>query len=514
MGDGDAERRGSVRGRVRAGATQGRPPARDGQAPPAGSETPDGPVHALVLSARARPRNPAGAGGVCSRPSTRSAPRTTGVSGASPSWRRSADRSPSPAGRWPRRSRCSRSSSTRPIFEPRPYSPASRLFWNELSSTCRAPGAPGVAGGPRRARRPRSFGEHRASCGGASSSITGARWRPNAACSSRSRSAVRSPPPGFREFRTHPAAARLREVPRGGGATGTWWGAWPAVSARASSPGQAEDDPVGRLHLYAQWAGRRQLGGRGRIGRRADARPPDRRERRGLRRLARTGSFPPDVDPAPRRTVLHRGQDWGLRPLHPHGIRQAGYRYPTKSSARCCVRAFLRIDHVIGLHRLYWVPRGASARRCLPALPAPGVVRVVVDRRERSQAVVAGEDLGTVPGYVRPAMKRTGSCGPTSRGGRATPASRSRPRSRSPRLNTHDMPTWAGFWRGTDVPLDEELGLIDRDQAERFLEGATRGARSAPRVAPRAPRRPRRRGPARIAGSFARTARRQVGPRS
>jgi 4-alpha-glucanotransferase len=89
----------------------------------------------------------------------------------------------------------------------------------------------------------------------------------------------------------------------------------------------------------------------------------------------------------------------------------------------------------------------------------------------QSNAVVVGEDLGTVPGYVRPAMRahgllRTYVAQREADGTRGLPEP---PAESVAALNTHDMPTWAGFWRGADVPLREELGLIDHTQAEEML---------------------------------------------
>ena len=75
-------------------------------------------------------------------------------------------------------------------------------------------------------------------------------------------------------------------------------------------------------------------------------------------------SFAPEVAAgAPPDAFWSQGQDWGAPPPHPHGAREAGYRYHDEVF-RTLFRyaAVARIDHVIGLHRLYWVPRGASAK--------------------------------------------------------------------------------------------------------------------------------------------------------
>ena len=189
--------------------------------------------------------------------------------------------------------------------------------------------------------------------------------------------------------------------------------------------------------------------------------------------LRERSSFAPDVAAgAPPDAFWSQGQDWGAPPPHPHGAREAGYRYHDEMF-RTLFRyaAIARIDHVIGLHRLYWVPRGAGAKDGVYVRYRPqewyALLSIVANEK---QAVVVGEDLGTVPGAVRPAMRAHGilrtyvGLAEAGRGGLPEPPAES-----VAALNTHDMPTWAGFWRGADVPLREELGLIDRTQAEEIL---------------------------------------------
>jgi 4-alpha-glucanotransferase len=198
------------------------------------------------------------------------------------------------------------------------------------------------------------------------------------------------------------------------------------------------------------------------------------RERRAFGAEAAAGA-PPDA-------FWSQGQDWGAPPPHPEGAREDGYRY----HAECLDTLFryaavARIDHVIGLHRLYWVPRGASAREGVYVrYRAEEWYALLSIAATRHGAVVVGEDLGTVPGYVRPAMRRHGLLRTyvgqrEANGAQGLPDP---PAEAVAALNTHDMPTWAGFWRGTDVPLREELGLIDHAQAEEML-AARRGLREA-----------------------------------
>jgi 4-alpha-glucanotransferase len=374
-----------------------------------------------------------------------------------------------------------------PMLEPSPYSPASRLFWNETYvDVTRAPGLDGCAEAREVLDDP-SFREQVARLRKAD--LTD---HPAVAAAKRrvldplAQQAFRgTPPAGLSEFAADPRAAdyaRFRaEVERRGG----WWGAWPEVERDGSLSGSALDDDRARYHLFAQWVAAQQLS---EAAGRADASGglmldlPIGVNGAGYDVWRERDSFAPDVAAgAPPDAFWSQGQDWGAPPPHPHGARDAGYRYH-EEVFRTLFRyaAVARIDHVIGLHRLYWVPRGAS--------PRDGVyVRYRADEwyallsiaANEAGAVVVGEDLGTVPGSVRPAMRSHGLLRTYVAQREAGADGLPEPPAESvAALNTHDMPTWAGFWRGSDVPLREELGLIDHAEAQRILE-TRRGMRGA-----------------------------------
>jgi 4-alpha-glucanotransferase len=375
-----------------------------------------------------------------------------------------------------------------PMVEPSPYSPASRLFWNETYlDVRRAPGLEGCAEARDVLDDP-GFQER-------ISRLRKAELTDHPAVAAAKRQVLDplaqeafrgTPPEGLREFVAQPRAAdyaRFRaEVER----RGAWWGSWPANEREGSLPGPALEDDRARYHLYVQWlastqlaeaAGRAEAAGAGLM---LDL--PIGVNGGGYDVWRERSSFVPDVAAgAPPDAFWSQGQDWGAPPPHPHGAREAGYRYHDEMLRGLFRYASIaRIDHVIGLHRLYWVPRGASAR--------DGVyVRYRADEwyallslaASETRTVVVGEDLGTVPGYVRPAMRSHGLLRTFVAQREASPRGLPEPPAESvATLNTHDMPTWAGFWQGTDVPLREELGLIDREQAERILE-ARRGTRGA-----------------------------------
>ncbi|MBA3362916.1 MAG: 4-alpha-glucanotransferase [Actinobacteria bacterium] len=374
-----------------------------------------------------------------------------------------------------------------PMVEPSPYSPASRLFWNETYiDVGRAPGLDACEEA-REALEDPSFREQIARL--RKNELTD---HPAVAAAKRrvldplAQQAFRgNPPEGLMEFAANPRAAdyaRFRaEVER----RGAWWGAWPRIERGGALAGSALDDDRARYHLFVQWVASQQLSeAAGRLGATGGLMLdlPIGVNGAGYDVWRERDSFAPDVAAgAPPDAFWSQGQDWGAPPPHPHGAREAGYRYHDEVF-RTLFRyaAVARIDHVIGLHRLYWVPRGASARDGVYVrYRAQEWYALLSIAANDTGAVVVGEDLGTVPGYVRPAMKARGLLrtyvAQREAGGAGLPEP---PAESVAALNTHDMPTWAGFWRGTDVPLREELGLIDHSQAELILE-ARRQVRGA-----------------------------------
>jgi 4-alpha-glucanotransferase len=374
-----------------------------------------------------------------------------------------------------------------PMVEPSPYSPASRLFWNETYIDVGR--APGIEASPeaRAELEDPVFEEHLARLRKADLSD-----HPAAAAAKRRvleplarRAFDGELPAGLAEFVANPRAsdyARFRaEAERRGG----WWGSWPEAERSGRLSGDALADDRARYHLFVQWVAASQL---------AEAADRDGaagglmldlpigvngagydvwRERPSFGADAAAGA-PPDA-------FWSQGQDWGAPPPHPDGVREEGYPYHWECFQTLFrYAAVARIDHVIGLHRLYWVPRGGSPRDGVYVRyrAEEWYALLSIAAHERN-AVVVGEDLGTVPGYVRPAMRKHGLLrtyvGQREANGAGLPEP---PAGSVAALNTHDMPTWAGFWRGTDVPLREELGLIDHVQAEEMLE-ARRHLRSA-----------------------------------
>ncbi|MDO8730442.1 MAG: 4-alpha-glucanotransferase, partial [Candidatus Omnitrophota bacterium] len=147
------------------------------------------------------------------------------------------------------------------------------------------------------------------------------------------------------------------------------------------------------------------------------------------------------------------GQDWGFCPPHPERIREQGYDYFIR-----CVRhsmrhaSMLRVDHIMGLHRLFWVPEGMPAREGVYVRYRSEELYAILSlESHRNRCAVVGEDLGTVPPEVRRSMRRHGLSGMFVVQYEWSPNSR-RPLRAAPRqsvacLNTHDMPPFSAFWK-------------------------------------------------------------------
>jgi len=246
---------------------------------------------------------------------------------------------------------------------------------------------------------------------------------------------------------------------------GTGWRSWPDAYRRPDAPAvrSAAQESAERVafHAWVQWRFDLQL---------AAASQP-------LRRVA---DMPVSVDPggfdawdwqdqlAPGITIGVPpdrfnliGQDWGMPAFHPYRLREAGYA-PFIETVRAQLRhaGGLRIDHVLGLFRLWWIPHGVdSADGAYVRQPTTELLEIVALESERAGAPIIGEDLGTVPAGVRPELRR-----------RRILSTRlayfeRRPPDRYPvrvlaAVTTHDLPTIAGAWSGADLRDQASAGRV------------------------------------------------------
>ncbi len=165
------------------------------------------------------------------------------------------------------------------------------------------------------------------------------------------------------------------------------------------------------------------------------------------------------------------GQDWGSPPLVPWRLREAGYQ-PFVESVRATIAGAggLRVDHVMGLFRLWWIPEGEHpAAGCYVRYPAEDLLDIVCLESYRAGAVVVGEDLGTVEDGVREALAERGILGyrvlwfedddPADWPELAMAA-----------VTTHDLPTVAGLWTGSDTTDVLASSDMDPDDVEHGRE--------------------------------------------
>jgi 4-alpha-glucanotransferase len=154
------------------------------------------------------------------------------------------------------------------------------------------------------------------------------------------------------------------------------------------------------------------------------------------------------------------GQNWGLPPFVPHKLRAAAYQ-PFRHTIQAALRhaAGLRIDHVMGLFRLFWIPRetepslGAYVR-----YRADELLAILALESARAHAFVVGEDLGTVEAEARAQLDAHRLLSYRLLWFETEPPSRYPARALAA-VTTHDLPTIVGLWNGADLQAQHDLGL-------------------------------------------------------
>jgi len=375
-------------------------------------------------------------------------------------------------------------------FDPSPYRPVSRRMWSEFHIAVeaiehleRCPEAQAVMRAPtfrRRLARLRSAKEvnHRRQL-----ELQRSVLEPLAAAVCTAGSVGQA---GLRRFlRTHPDVedyARFRATTE---RRGRGWSEWPArLREGRLRQGDFSAASAG-YHAFAQWVASEQLG--------AVARAADKRSVRLYLDLP-LGVHPAGYDAwregelfasgasagAPPDAFFTGGQLWCFPPIRPERSRTEGHRY-VASCLRHHMRpaGMLRVDHVMSLHRLFWVPEGHGPEDGVYVrYPADELYAVLCLESWRQRCVVVGEDLGTVAREVRPAMKRHGLRGtfvlPYGRSSNPRRPLESMKARGVAALRTHDMPTFAAFWRGLDIGRRVKLGHLAPEEAPRQREARRR----------------------------------------
>lgn len=160
------------------------------------------------------------------------------------------------------------------------------------------------------------------------------------------------------------------------------------------------------------------------------------------------------------------GQDWGLPPMDPQQLYRQQYQPVIdlfRSNMQSC--GALRIDHVMALLRLWWVPKGNSAKKgSYVYYPVDDLLGILALESQRNQVLVIGEDLGTVPEEIRQTLASNGVYSyrvfffeQAEDGGFFSPGHY--PEQSMATLTTHDMPTLTGYWHCLDLELGKSLNL-------------------------------------------------------
>jgi 4-alpha-glucanotransferase len=355
-------------------------------------------------------------------------------------------------------------------YEPSPYSAVSKLFWNELflvpdaadgadaADPALAAEAAALRALPRVAYRRQMALKRRLLAPAAERAWARERAAIDAFVAAR---------PRVEDYARFRAAVERDGRP---------WSQW-SQPRRDGALTAADYDAEGfRFHVYVQYRLQQQLGalaakaGQGGAGLYLDLPVGVNRDgydvwrERDVFALGMAAGAPPDA-------LFSGGQDWGFPPLHPVRLRERGYDYLIE-----CLRvhlehaAMLRIDHVMGFYRLYWIPDGMPATEGVYVrYPAEELLAVHVLESQRQRCALVGEDLGTVPAQVPEAMRRHGLhrlfVAQFALPGEEGAEMAAPPADTVASLNTHDMPTFAGFWAGQEIDDRVDLGLLSADEA-------------------------------------------------
>jgi 4-alpha-glucanotransferase len=265
------------------------------------------------------------------------------------------------------------------------------------------------------------------------------------------------------------------------GRTAGWQG-WPEVLQNPATPevetfARANDGLI-RFHMWKQWIADMQLAN-------AHQRAIDAGMRIGLYLDIAVGVAPDGAETwmdrasvvpgvrigSPPDPFNERGQDWGLAPLSPVALREhdcAGFVSVIDVAMQHA--GAVRIDHVMGLMRLYWIPEGASANDgAYVHYPLDDLMAHLAGASRRNQAIVIGEDLGTVPPGFRDILRQAEIQGCRvlyfELDGNAFRAAESYPRETLACVSTHDLPTLRGWWAGLDIEARQRAGICSSDSA-------------------------------------------------
>ena len=158
---------------------------------------------------------------------------------------------------------------------------------------------------------------------------------------------------------------------------------------------------------------------------------------------------------------------WQLAPFEPHSLADAGYE-PFIAMLRANMRhaGLLRIDHILGYMRQFWVPDGAAGKEgAYVTFPLDELIAVTAIESHRARCTVIGEDLGTVPPGLRERLAQANILSYRvlwwERDGDSFLPPENYPPLSVSCLSSHDLPTFAGWRQGRDIEIRREVGQLD-----------------------------------------------------
>ena len=179
---------------------------------------------------------------------------------------------------------------------------------------------------------------------------------------------------------------------------------------------------------------------------------------------------------APPDFVNREGQKWGITAFSPRGLRNSGFSAFIDMLRHALRHAGgVRIDHVMGLARLWVIPAGfPSAAGAYLAMPVTDLMRIVTLESQRRKAIILGEDLGTLPHGFGPQLNAAGIAGLRVMWFEREGKSFKPPQTWTPTAvamtTTHDLPTVAGWWEGRDIELRAQLNMAGDLEHERAAD--------------------------------------------
>jgi 4-alpha-glucanotransferase len=371
----------------------------------------------------------------------------------------------------------------RPVCEPSPYSPASRLFWNEFYLDI--PAIPEFSHCKSALKLVQSAPFQRQLARFRSTSLIDYRAEMAArrqVLEKLARFFFESDSPRRKQFsrflRERPQVEDYAQFRAVCDRTNLPWQKWPQRLRDGRLQSSDFSKTTKNYHLYVQWLAHEQITTLTKDCRsRAlqfyldlplGVHPAGYdlwRERDAFATGANVGA-PPDA-------FFNKGQDWGFTPLHPQRLREQSYRYLREVLGfQMRQTGMLRLDHVMSLHRLYWIPQGHSAKEgAYVTYPADELYAILSLESHRHKTALVGENLGTVPKEVNDAMARHGlrQMYVVQFAQRSNPsAALAKPPAHSvASLNTHDMPTFTAHWRGLDIDDRADLGLFTKAEVRK-----------------------------------------------